>query len=104
MKRGSVHWAELDKRRPAVVISPDRRNESANDVIVIPVSTSARRMRWHVQLRRGEAGLPQDSSVRCESVITVPKQFVEPEELGVLSHARIREIEAALLSALGIEG
>ena len=98
-----MHWVELDKRRPAVVISPDRRNASANDVIVIPVSTSARRMRWHVQLRRGEGGVSQDSSVRCESVITVHQQFVEPEALGILSEARMREIEVALLSALGID-
>lgn len=92
----------MDKRRPALVMSPEHRNMGANDVIVIPTSTTLRRMRWHVLLHRGEGGLPATSVVKCEAVLTIPKHFVEPEELGVLSDARMREVEEALLSALGI--
>jgi len=49
----------LDKQCPAIILSPDIRNSLANDLIIVPYSTTARRMTWHVQLRRGEAGLPQ---------------------------------------------
>jgi mRNA-degrading endonuclease toxin of MazEF toxin-antitoxin module len=103
VKRGAIHWANLEKRRPVVVISPEKRNRTASDVIVLPCSGSARMMAWHVPLRRGEGGLPQDSMVRCESIVTVHKQWIEPVELGVLSDPRIREIELVLLSALGID-
>jgi len=93
----------LDKRRPAVIVSADSRNRAANDVVVVPCSTSAHRMRWHVGLRKGEGGLPEASMAKCEQVTTLNKRDVEPDELGVLSAARMREIEGALLSALAIE-
>ncbi len=101
MRRGAVHWALLDKRRPAVILSPDRRNEAASDVIVVPCFSSGRQMRWHVNLRRGEGGLPQASVAKCEQITTLPKEFVE-REIGLLPETRIREIESALLSALGM--
>lgn len=102
MRRGAVHWVSLDKRRPTIIVSPDLRNRLADDVIIVPCSTSARAMTWHVQLRRGEAGLPQACMAKCEQIATVPKSWVEPAELGRLSSGRMREVELALLSALGI--
>lgn len=102
MKRGSIHWVSLDKRRPAIVLSPDVRNRLASDVIVVPCSTTARKMAWHVELHRNEAGLPQGCMAKCEQIGTVPKSWIEPAELGVLSAARMREVELAVLSALGI--
>ena len=103
MRRGAVHWVSLVKRRPAVIVSADSRNRAANDVVVVPCSASAHRMRWHVGLRRGEGGLPEASMAKCEQITTLAKADVEPRELGVLSLTRMREIERALLSALAIE-
>ena len=102
--RGAVHWVQLDKRRPAVVISPDRRNLLAGDVVVLPCSSAARPMSWHVQLRRGEGGLPADSAAKCEQITTVPKHAVSASPLGGrLSASRIRQLEIAILRALAIE-
>ena len=103
MNRGSIHWALQDKRRPVLIVSPNERNLYANDVLAVPLSTSARPMRWHVGLNRGEAGILRPCWIRCEHVDVVRKEFVDPEELGVLSAARMREVEAALKSALGIQ-
>lgn len=100
--RGALHWVELDKRRPAVIISPDRRNLLAGDVVIIPCSTVVRPMSWHVLLRRGEAGLPADSVVKCEQITTVPKALIALKPLGALSKERLREVERALLRALAI--
>jgi mRNA-degrading endonuclease toxin of MazEF toxin-antitoxin module len=102
LRRGAVHWVSLDKRRPAILLSPDVRNRLANDVIVVPCSISARAMAWHVQLRRGEAGLSEACMAKCEQIATVPKTWVDPAELGRLSPGRMREVELAVLSALGI--
>jgi mRNA-degrading endonuclease toxin of MazEF toxin-antitoxin module len=93
----------LDKRRPAIIVSADSRNRAANDVVMIPCSSAAHPMLWHVRLRRGEGGLPEPSMAKCEQVTTLHKSDVDSEELGVLSPARMREIERALLSALAIE-
>jgi mRNA-degrading endonuclease toxin of MazEF toxin-antitoxin module len=91
----------LDKRRPVVILSPDKRNEAASDMIVVPCFSSGREMRWHVYLRKGEGGLSGASVAKCEQITTVPKEFVE-REIGMLPEARMRDIERALLSALGI--
>jgi len=102
VRRGAVHWVALDKRRPAIILSPDVRNRLANDVIIVPCSTRARAMTWHVQIRRGEAGVPQACMAKCEQVATVPKSWIDDVELGQLSARRMREVELAVLSALGI--
>ncbi|MFL5319243.1 MAG: type II toxin-antitoxin system PemK/MazF family toxin [Myxococcaceae bacterium] len=103
MKRGSIHWAHLDKRRPVVVISPDRRNELASDVIVVPCSTSGGQLRWHVRLERGEGGLSSVCFAHCESVSTLRKDVLDDRPIGKpLSPAKLRMIELAVLSALGI--
>src|SRR5207244_169949 len=75
VKRGAIHCVSLDRRRPAVIVSPDVRNRLANDLIIVPCSTSARAMAWHVQLRRGEAGLSQACMAKCEQIATVPKSW-----------------------------
>jgi mRNA-degrading endonuclease toxin of MazEF toxin-antitoxin module len=103
MRRGSVRWVHIDKRRPGIVMSPETRNLYANDVIVVPCSSAHASVRWHVELKKGEAGLSVASIAKCEAVTTLPKDLVEDEELGVVSPARLQEIEKALISALGIQ-
>jgi mRNA-degrading endonuclease toxin of MazEF toxin-antitoxin module len=71
-------------------------------VIIVPCSITARKMVWHVPLHRGEAGLPQACMAKCEQIATVPKSWVELAEIGTLSARRMREVELAVLSALGI--
>lgn len=101
--RGFVYWAHLDKRRPAVVVSHDAQNRFANDVVVVPCSTSARPLAWHVQLARSEGGLPEASIAKCEQITTLPKTDLELVALGPkLPAERMRELERAIQSALAI--
>lgn len=105
MNRGMVYWVELpgDMRRPALVVSPAIRNEAARTVLVAPISSQLRFGPWHVPLRAGEAGLPRSSVVKCEDVQAVRRELLNPRPVGgPLSAERMREVEAALLSALGI--
>jgi mRNA interferase MazF len=93
----------LDKRRPVLVISTDARNERANDVIVVPCSTTLREAPTHVRLARGEGGLPRDSVVKCEQIVTKPKRDVEQTPMGLpLRTARMAEVERAVLRAIGV--
>lgn len=103
MKRGQIFWAELDKRRPVVLVSPTRRNELASDVLVVPCSTKSRPAPWHVELRRGEGGLPADSTAKCEQITNLRKSELSAAALGEpLSASRMKELERALLIALGV--
>ncbi|HMF39192.1 MAG TPA: type II toxin-antitoxin system PemK/MazF family toxin [Polyangia bacterium] len=102
-RRGHVYWAQLEKRRPALVVSVDARNERANDVLVIPCSTTMREAPTHVRLRRGEGGLPQDFVLKCEQITTLKNYQVDAVPLGMpIRPARMREVERAVLRAIGI--
>lgn len=103
LRRGYLYWAHLDKWRPALVVSPDVRNALASDVLVVPCSTVLRPAPTHVGLRRREAGVPEASMLKCEQVTTLHKSDVRPEALGgALSAAKVREVERAILRAVGV--
>ena len=109
-RRGEVYFARARARpsqrktRPVLIISPDVRNRWAGDVLTIPISTKVRPAREHVLLDRGEGGLPHTSVAKCEQVGPVDKSFLDSRPLGApLSEGRMRQIESALLIALGIQ-
>ena len=98
-----MYWSNLDKRRPALVISIDARNEHATDVIVIPCSTNLRDSPTHVRLSRNEGGVPQPSVLKCEHITTISRADVEEMAMGsALSGARLREVERAIARAIGL--
>lgn len=108
-RRGEVYLARARARpgerktRPVLIISPDARNRWASDVLAIPISAVVRAAPEHVLLQRGEGGLPHSSVAKCEQVSSVDKSLLEARPLGrPLSEDRIRQVEDALLIALGI--
>jgi mRNA interferase MazF len=102
-RRGHLYWADVEKRRPVLVISADARNERANDVLVIPCSTTLRPAPTHVWLARGEGGVPQESVLKCEQITTLRKQDLDPAPLGAaLRPSRMAAVERAVLRAIGI--
>jgi mRNA interferase MazF len=102
-RRGRLHWALLDKRRPVLVLSPDYRNERASDVIVIPCSTRLREAPTHVRLARGQGGIAVPSVLKCEQITTLPKDVLDPRPLGApLSDALLAAVEQAVLRAIGV--
>ena len=107
IRRGFVHLARMPgetKRRPVLVLSPDRRNELAYDVSVVPCSSVARLGPWHVVLRKGVGGLDRASVAKCEQVTTLPKATLDDLALGgPVPETTLSQIRAALLRALGWE-
>jgi mRNA-degrading endonuclease toxin of MazEF toxin-antitoxin module len=93
----------MDKRRPVLVISPDYRNEHANDVIIVPGSTTIRHAPTHVVLRPGEGGVLARTALKCEQVTTLPKGDLQARPIGgKLSAERVFAVERALLRAIGV--
>jgi mRNA-degrading endonuclease toxin of MazEF toxin-antitoxin module len=101
-RRGRLYWMSLDKRRPALVLSPDYRNELAGDVIVIPCSTRLRPAPTHVVLERGQGGLRESTILECEQITTLPKADVHSPLGGPLPPAVVRAVERAVLRAIGV--
>ena len=106
--RGCLYWVALprepgEKRRPAVVISVNARNRLADDVLVIPASTTLRLAPTHVRLKRGTAGVRRDSVLKCEQVTTLPKRLLSESALGgPLSAVLLEEVERGVLRAIGV--
>ncbi len=108
-RRGEIYLVRLPghptdpKARPALVVSMDVRNRLANDVIVVPLSTTLRPAPTHVELSAGEGGLNQVSMAKCEQVTTLDKSFLlrGPFE-GTISATKMRQIEKGVQGAIGI--
>lgn len=102
MKRGEVWWAHVDKRRPVVLISRDEAYSVRALVLVAPVTRTTRGFAAEVKVGRAE-GLPKPCVVNCDSLVTLPKVDLI-ERAGVLSAAKIRELDDALRFVLGLDG
>ncbi|MCI2416162.1 type II toxin-antitoxin system PemK/MazF family toxin [Saccharopolyspora sp. K220] len=109
MRRGDIYWvnfepirgAEANKTRPAVVISNDAANRSAQRagrgvITVVPVTSSIDRVfPFQVLLRADECGLPNDSKAQAEQVRAVAfNRF--GNRIGALPPAVLEKLDNAL--------
>jgi mRNA-degrading endonuclease toxin of MazEF toxin-antitoxin module len=98
-----VDFPEDSKSRPAPIVSPDARNEFANSVLAVPITTNLRPAPTHVLLPAGQAGLSNDSMARCENVSYIHKSRLRRGPFSAVNSAALmREIEQCLLRAMGI--
>jgi mRNA-degrading endonuclease toxin of MazEF toxin-antitoxin module len=81
----------------------DVRNRLANDVIVVPLSTTLRPAPTPAELPAGEGGLRETSMAKCEQVTTLHKSFlIRGPFAGTISRTRMQEVEKAIQRAIGI--
>lgn len=107
--RGKIYLVKLPghpsdaKNRPALVVSMDVRNRLANDVVVVPLTTTLRTAPTHVELPAGEGGLKKASMAKCEQITTLDKSFLlRGPFAGTIRPSLMREIEKAIQQAIGI--
>jgi mRNA interferase MazF len=107
--RGEIYLVKIPgqpsdhKMRPALIVSMDIRNQLANDVIVVPLSTNLRAAPTHVELPAGEGGLPKTSVAKCEQITTLDKSFlVRGPFAGAIGPMIMHKIEIAIQRAIGI--
>jgi mRNA interferase MazF len=70
-------------------------------VIVAPITTRIRRIPSEVPLGVND-GLPQNCVANLDTITTIPKDCLR-SRLAVLNTKKLKEIEAAVCFALGIE-
>lgn len=107
IRRAHLYWARVPpekKRRPVIVLSVDRRNELAHDIVVAPCSTTLKPGPWHVRLPSGTARLAHPSVVKCEQVTTLLKEWIDPHPIGgPVPRQVLLEVRAAILAALDFD-
>ncbi len=103
-RRGDVCLIDLDKERPALIITSDVLNSHSLDVCVLPISTSEHKLfSLRPKLNAGEGGLNRDSWVKCDQPTTIEKQFVIYPALGSVSTTAMYRIEVAIKAALDLD-
>lgn len=104
MRRGEIWWAELEPpagRRPVVLLSRNEAYSVRSLVSVAPVTTRIRHIASEVPLGTGD-GLPQDCVANLDTITTIPRDCLQAR-LTALSPKKLKEIEAAIRFALGME-
>jgi mRNA interferase MazF len=109
MRRGDIRLVDLDpvrgaeanKRRPAVIVSNDRANATAERlgrgvVTVVPVTSNVGRIYpFQTLLRALDSGLRQDSKAQAEQIRSIAVERVGPT-LGHLAAATMNELDTAI--------
>jgi len=102
-RRGEICLIDLDKERPALILSSDSLNRHSLDVCVLPISKSEHRaFTLRPKLNPGEGGLNFESSVKCDQPTTIEKALVVYPPLGSLPATRMQQIEVAVKLSLDL--
>ncbi len=102
-RRGDIHLVELDKPRPALILSVDQLNRHALDVCVVPITTKEHaRFSMRVLIRAHDGGLNYDSWAKCDQVMTLEKTLIRYPAIGTLSCLTLSKIEEQVRISLGL--
>jgi mRNA interferase MazF len=105
-RRGEVWWVsfdaslggEIQKTRPAIILSNDAANIALNRVIVVPITSQV------AKVYPGEALMTINGEQRkamADQIVTASKQRLK-SKLGALSRADMIAVENAVLMQMGM--
>lgn len=82
-------WKTLadTKKRPAVIVSNNIRNELKNSVLVVPFTSDliSGETLTRILIRAGEGGLEVDSLALCDNISAIAKTYLERGSYGDIS-------------------
>lgn len=88
--------------RPGLVISVDRFNEGpAELVVVVPITTQAKGIPFHVPVDPPEGGLDRRSFIKCEDLRSVSKERLV-RALGPVEASTLDDVDDRLRILLGL--
>lgn len=110
IKRGQIYYADLSPVvgseqggvRPVLIIQNDVGNRFSPTVIVCAVTSQLTKAKLptHIEVKKGNFGLPKDSVILLEQIRTLDKRRLR-EHVGTIDDATILKVDRAILISLG---
>jgi mRNA interferase MazF len=109
-RRGEVWLAELNPtrgreqagKRPVLVVSQDIFNEGPAQLdMMIPLTTTARNIPLHVEIKPPAGGLKRRSFAMCENLRSISRERMS-KRLGSIDRVTMREVEDRLRALLDL--
>lgn len=109
MRRGEIRWVDLEpvrgseanKRRPAIIVSNDAANRTAERlgqgvITVVPVTSNVDRIfPFQVLLPAAATGLERDSKAQAEQVRSIAVERIG-ERIGIVPASQMASVDTAL--------
>jgi mRNA interferase MazF len=96
-----IHSAQLDKRRPVLVLTRELVRPHLTRVTVAPITTTIRGLSTEVPVSTAN-GLDAPGVVSCENIVTVPSSALGPQ-LGVLLPDQEQALTTAIHAAFDLD-
>lgn len=96
-----IHTAQLDKRRPVLILTRELVRPHIARVTVAPITTTARGLSTEVRVGAAN-GLDADGVISCDNIVTVPASALGPQ-IGVLLLDQEDALTAAIQAAFDLE-
>jgi mRNA interferase MazF len=100
-EHGEVWWADVDKRRPVVIVSRDDPRGARMLATVAAVTRTARGLQSEVELDQRD-GLPGSCVANCDDLNTIAKARLV-RRVGRLSEVKLIDLQEALKFALQLD-
>jgi mRNA interferase MazF len=97
-----VRGHEQAGKRPCLIISVDLFNQGAAGLaVVIPITSKAKNIPFHVEINPPEGGLKVPSFIKCEDVRSISVERLE-KCWGAISSEILAEVEDRLKILMGL--
>src|SRR4030042_2313901 len=91
-----VRGHEQAGKRPGLIVSVDLFNQGpAGLVVILPISTKAKGIPFHVEISVSEGGLTQRSFIKCEDIRSIAKERLL-KRMGRVSDETMKAVEDRL--------
>ena len=92
------------KKRPAVIISMNVRNQYQENVLIVPFTSDLTNGETptRIIISKGEGGLKSDSLALCENISAVRKLYLDRGPYGSITPQSLARIQQAIQIAIGI--
>ena len=102
--RGEIYWADLDPpagRRPVCVVTRTNAVAVLTGIVCAPITRTIRGIRSEVPVGRVQ-GLPEESVINCDTLVTIPKGRLSEGPIGRLGSTATIRLDQALRYTLDI--